>query len=167
MQHTACRGRWHLQVKPVWRGGLLLGAVIPSSDIGPGGCSTRGGKVGGRVGQRISQPARNACYPVGEAGGQGWGSITWSELARLDHSTPRWGEGRCWAGCPSCTMLPWPPGGEGMGEKQGRSAGKHPLTTRAGWEVKELAGKWEAFLLPTDVKIVIKAIKIYTRYIKI
>ncbi len=55
--------------------------------------------------------------PMGEAGGRGWGVVAWPALARCDPSTPRWGEGWCWAGESSCAILPWPPGrGGGMGE---------------------------------------------------
>ncbi len=58
----------------------------------------------------------------GEAGGWGWGSVTWCALARLDHLTPREGEGWCWAGCSSFSIQPWPPGG--LGKKQGWRAEK-------------------------------------------
>jgi hypothetical protein len=91
--------------------------------------------MGGRVVTvcRLTPPT-TLCW---EAGGQCWGSVTWSKLERRDPLTlPRWGEGQCWAGGPSCTILPWPPGGGGWERGElGRSAGLRPLTTRAGWEL--------------------------------
>jgi hypothetical protein len=107
----------------------LLYTVIPSSDTCPVGCSARGGTMGGKLSSVTGCWHIPPTTPWGEAGGQGWGSVTWSELERCDTSTPRWGEGQCWAGGPSCTILPWPPGGGGMGEgKLGRSAGlRHPI----------------------------------------
>ncbi len=76
----------------------------------------------GRGGESdCSDPARQfdrPTTPVGEAGGRCRGRGAMSTLARCDPSTPRWGEGWCWAGCSSRSILPWPPG-RGLGEKRG------------------------------------------------
>ncbi len=50
--------------------GLLVGGIHPSSNFGPGGCSTRGGRAaGGRVYLlRPSRPARPAFNPRGGGG---------------------------------------------------------------------------------------------------
>ncbi len=52
----------------------MLGGVFPSNDVCPGGSSTRGGAVEGRMYLlRSSLPARPACYPRGGGGRAGLG----------------------------------------------------------------------------------------------
>jgi hypothetical protein len=103
--------------------------VPPSSDVSPGGRSTQGGAVGAECNccgpaHRLDRPTT----PGGKAGGQGWGGVTCSVLSRLDPLSPRWGEGWCWAGRTSRSMLPWHPkegGARGGARVEGWTTSAH------------------------------------------
>ncbi len=91
-----------------------------------------------------SDPARQLNWPAtpgGEAGG--WGGERGAETtpARCDPSTPRWGEGWCWAGPRS--ILPWPPG-RGWGRSKGESDRSPRML--AGYWPQMLAGYWPRML---------------------
>ncbi len=95
-------------------------------------------------------PARRLDRPAtreGEAGVRGWGGVTLPTPALLDPSTPRWGEGWCWAGR-SLSIKPWPHrGGLGRGEGGVQDASAHHEC----WLGTErmLAGDWHECWLGT------------------
>ncbi len=96
----------------------MLDAGVPPNDVGPGRRSMleeRGCESG------CSDPARQLNWPVtpgGKVGGRGGERGAETTPARCDPSTPRWGEGWCWAEPRS--ILPWPPG-RGWGRSEGES----------------------------------------------
>jgi hypothetical protein len=97
--------------------GLLLGEVLPSNDVCPGGGSTREGAVGGRV--NYCDPARwlnRPLTPKGEAEGQGWGESSGQYCCALTPRPLSGGRGGIGPGTPRDPGYPGSPGkGGGAG----------------------------------------------------
>jgi hypothetical protein len=99
--------------------GLSLGAGVPLMMLPQVGAVRWGEERGCESG--CSDPARQLNRPAtpgGEAGGRGGERGAETTPVRCDPSTPRRGEGWCWAG--SHSILPWPPG-RGWGRSEGEA----------------------------------------------